>query len=546
MNEPATLSTQLAELRRTRYAQVPRLRYVMQSFLASSKHTEPNRTEARTRVLDWARGKWAGLIPPHAYEGKAFEHDQAGLRIAATSNLDGTLWAFRSEHLGTDSNESRTWVTEAVVADLGPTDAFGVRNSCSTLSGEPIPASSPRFLRDFIAHHSLVDGAFPVSAISHFVGDVDSFDRFRAFLLSPDRSLPIIALTQLPGSTAYAFDPVKLARDTQGLAHIFCLPPAMTFGLSDCVGKTLSVFNGAVRTYYPRFSVTSDPWQRHLVFPQRIAEWSDETGTGPAAFEQFLSRQLHLFSVGTPAKIEQLPSYFSIRRALLDKPNKTTEEEIQSLRIEVEEARAKEQEWQVIADDRDAEARANEEENRSLRAQNLTLAYDLKELRKARGETSIPIPTTYAELPRWVESYFSDRLFLHSRAVRAVKEATFENVALVYESLKLLADAYWPMKANQDQDLRQPLANKWEEGAKQLRLEYNSHAIAPNRLGEFREAYTINYRIGQSSRQVLGPHLKFGSTKDDRYCMRIYCLWDDDRQLVVVGHLPSHLDTRAT
>lgn len=546
MNEPTALSAQLAELRRTRYAQVPRLRYVMQSFLASSKHTESNRVEARTRVLDWARGKWPGLIPPHAYEGKAFEHDQAGLRIAATSNLDGTLWAFRSEHLGNDRNESRTWVTEAVVADLGPTDAFGVRNSCSTLSGEAIPASSPRFLRDFVAHHSLVDGGVSVSAVSHFVEDMNSFTRFIALLLSSDRSLPIVVLTQLPHSTDYALDPAKLAKDTQGLAHVFCLSPAMTFGLSDRVGKTLSVFHGAIRTYYPQFSVESDPWQHHLVFPQRIAEWNDEGGIGPVAFEQFLSRQLHSYSVGTPAKIEQLPSYFSIRRALLDKPNKTTDEEIQSLRIEVEEARAKEQEWQVIADDRDAEARANEEENRSLRAQNITLANDLKELRKARGETSIPIPSDYAELPQWVNSYFSDRLFLHARAVRAIKDAAFENVSLVYEALKLLADAYWPMRANQEQEQRQTLSSNWEEGIRHLRLEYNSHSIAQNRLGEFREAYTINYRIGQSSRQVLGPHLKFGSTKDDRYCMRIYFLWDYDRQLVVIGHLPSHLDTRAT
>lgn len=546
MYEPTALSAQLAELRRTRYAQVPRLRYVMQSFLASSKHTEANRTEARTRVLDWARGKWPGLIPPHAYEGKAFEHDQAGLRIAATSNIDNTLWAFRSEHLGNDRNESRTWVTEALVADLGPTDAFGVRNSCSTLSGEEVPASSPRFLRDFIAHHSLVDGGVPVSAVPNFVEDMNSFTRFMALLLSPDRSLPIVVLTQLPHSTDYALDPIKLAKDTQGLAHVFCLPQAMTFGLSDHVGKTLSVFYGAVRTYYPRFSVESAPWQHHLVFPQRIAEWNDEAGTGPVAFEQFLSRQLHSYSVGAPAKIEQLPSYFSIRRALLDKPNKTADEEIQSLRIEVEEARAKEQEWQVIADDRDAEARANEEENRGLRAQNLTLANDLKELRKARGETLIPIPRDYAELPQWVNSYFADRLFLHPRAVRAIKDAVFENVSLVYEALKLLADAYWPMRANQEQEQRQKLSSNWEEGIRHLRLEYNSHSIAQNRLGEFREAYTINYRIGQSSRQVLGPHLKFGSTKDDRYCMRIYFLWDDDRQLVVIGHLPSHLDTRAT
>lgn len=545
MNNPVSLSEQLTELRRTRYSQVPQLRYIMQTFLASAKNSEPNRVQSRARVLDWARVKWPGLIPPHAYERKAFEHDQAGLRIAATSNSDGTLWAFRSEHL--DSKESRTWVTEAVVANLGQMDALGVRNSCSTLSGEAIPASSPRFLREFVAHHHLVDAGAPVTALSHFTADSESFDRFLTLLLSPERVLPVIVATQLSNSSDYPVDPAKLARDVQGLAHVFSMPPSMTYALSDRLGKPLSVFHGALRTYYPGFSHDSDPWRHHLVFPQRIAEWEGEDGNGSVAFGQFLSRQLHLFSVSTPAKIEQLPSYFAIRRVLLDKPNKTTDEEIQSLRLEVEVARSKEQDWKALADDRDSEARANEEENWRLRAQNLVLAEDLKVLRKtARGDTAIPIPSSYGDLQRWVDSHFADRLFLHSRAVRAIKDATFQNIALVYEAIKLLAEAYCPMRQNQDPNHRQALAGSWDAGLKRLGLEYNSQSIAENRLGEFREKYTIDYRIGQSSRQVLGPHLKFGSAKDDRYCMRIYFLWDDDRQLVVIGHLPSHLETRAT
>lgn len=100
MNEHAAFSEQLAELRRTRFSKVPRVRNVMQSFLASAKHSEENRAEARTRVLDWAGLNWPGLIPPQAYDGMAFVHDQAGLRLAATSNANGTLWAFRPKELG--------------------------------------------------------------------------------------------------------------------------------------------------------------------------------------------------------------------------------------------------------------------------------------------------------------------------------------------------------------------------------------------------------------------------------------------------------------
>lgn len=527
-----------------RFAKVPRQRHVMQSFLAGANHSPENRTAARQRVLQWADKKWPGLVPPEAFAGQAFEYDQAGLRIAACSSSDGALWAFRSEHL--DPRESRTWVTEAVVADVGPTDAFGVRNSCNTMGTEPVPASSPRFLRDFIAHHALTDAGVSVTAQAQDVTNGSALGHLIALLLSPHRVLPVVVLTPLSGGVTYAVDPVQLARDTQGLAHVFRLSPAMAFGLSDELGRALSVFHGAIRTYYPGFTRDADPWRHHLVFAQRIAEWADENGVGTQGFEQFLSRQLHHFSVNAPAKIEQLPSYFSIRRKLLDKPHQTTGEEMELLHLDLEQARASAQDWENQALDSDAEARAYEEETRQLRAQNLTLAHELKELRRARGEQLIPLPTSYADMPKWVDVHFADRLVLHKRAVRELKDAVFADVKLVGESLKLLAEAYWAMRTNHDPEQRQALSTAWDAEIAKLNLDYNSQAMSPNRMGEYRSDYTIDYRIGQSSQQILGPHLKYGSTKDDRMCMRVYFLWDDERQLVVIGSLPAHLDTRAS
>lgn len=140
MKVPAGLKEQLAELRSTRFSKVPRVQNVMQAFLASGNHSAENRQLARARVLDWAQENWPGLVPPHAYSGVGLEYDQAGLRLAASSNADGTIWAFRSEHLG---EQSRNWVAEAVVADLGTMDGLGVRNSCSTLGSGNAPTSSP-------------------------------------------------------------------------------------------------------------------------------------------------------------------------------------------------------------------------------------------------------------------------------------------------------------------------------------------------------------------------------------------------------------------
>lgn len=367
-----------------------------------------------------------------------------------------------------------------------------------------------------------------------------------AMLLSPDRTLPVVVLTRPPAAPASPVNAMKLARRVQGLAHVCCLPPPATLLLTEQLGRRLSVFDGAVRAYHPGFFAEADPLKHPLVRAARVNEWVGKDTTGPTAFTQFLVEQLHAFSVSTPEKLDSLPSYFAIRRALLDQPNRTVEAEITLLRLELEEARARESEWRALAQDRDTDALAQETEALRLRAQNKVLAEDLRALRAARNEVEVPLPEDYASLQGWIDSYYADKLHLHPRAERALKNAVFKDTALVYQSLKLLGGAYWELCADSDPEGRGERVAAWEAGLRALRLDFNSHSIAENRLGEFREQYTIDYRIGQKPKQVLGPHLKYGSTKDDRFCMRVYFLWDDERQLVVIGHLPSHLETRAT
>jgi len=44
----------------------------------------------------------------------------------------------------------------------------------------------------------------------------------------------------------------------------------------------------------------------------------------------------------------------------------------------------------------------------------------------------------------------------------------------------------------------------------------------------------------------MDRHLVKGTSRDPRFCMRIYFFWDDEENVVVVGHLPGHLTTAAT
>lgn len=428
------------------------------------------------------------------------------------------------------------------MGDLGEVDAFGVRVSLNAINHESTPYAAPRFLSTLVEKVRLTDDGMPVVPRPVLV-IADDWARFSSYLLSPGRTLPIVAVTK-GADGKYLIDVWKLAERLSGLAQVYCLDPACCFALSDLVGKKLSVYGGAIRTYQAGFNKESHLFDHPLTMQKSIAEWSDDSGEGPDAFSTFLARQIFIGSIRDQARVSQLPSYFSIRKSFLDQPGKTAADDIALLRMEIEEAHNTIEEWRSIADDRDAEALALEDEIMSLRAQNQVLRHEVDRLRRDGTSPPESTPISYEEMAEWVDRNYSGKLFLHARAMRALKSARFEDVGLVYRALALLGDVYREMKMG-DED-RSDLVERWENGLAELKLEYNSHALSATRLGEFRDVYTIPHRIGRQSKQVLGPHLKFGSSKDERYCMRIYFIWDEEREEVVIGHLPSHLETRAT
>ena len=85
----------------------------------------------------------------------------------------------------------------------------------------------------------------------------------------------------------------------------------------------------------------------------------------------------------------------------------------------------------------------------------------------------------------------------------------------------------------------------WEKAFRKHGLEI-SGAIADSRAGEQHDTYFINYPPHSDQSRKLEFHLGRGNARNSRHCLRIYCLWDDISQQVVVGWLPSHLDTRYT
>jgi len=156
-----------------------------------------------------------------------------------------------------------------------------------------------------------------------------------------------------------------------------------------------------------------------------------------------------------------------------------------------------------------------------------------------------PYPTSLDGLSEWVTSNHGATVILHPRAKNAVNKSRFEDIALIYQGVELLAREYHTMRTTSPEHAERNRA-LCDKRLQELGFEL-APSISQSRAGEEGDEYRVYYPPGQlEKKRTLDLHLKKGSDRDERFCLRIYFFWDDDSAKVVIGWLPSHLDTRAT
>lgn len=180
------------------------------------------------------------------------------------------------------------------------------------------------------------------------------------------------------------------------------------------------------------------------------------------------------------------------------------------------------------------------EENRQLRHRLECLRLALERRIGGQQAQEIPIPDNYGDVAEWVSEHLAGRLVLHSRAIRGLKDARYEDPSLVCQCLMLLAHEYRNQCIGYDGANEALLAKVGELGVR------FDQSITRERAGEQGDDYFVRFPPGSGPKRFLDWHICKGSTKDDRLCMRIYLFWDDDTQQIVVGWLPSHLDIRCS
>jgi hypothetical protein len=507
----------------------------------------------RDMVVAWLQEKAGQTLPETIAGGGADAFFPAGAQRIETAATDD-YWAARQD----DPDrmlDRRTWVTEIGLANCrAHVLRLGFRLDCVTAGGAvPFERSIPRFMRDVVRQHRAQLDGVDVDLVATLVETEDDVEQLLALLLSDQRRHPVIGVS-LGGNEAYpgraAIDPDRLASAVLGTAHVRAITRKAATMLTERIGPSLSVFDRGIRTWNVPFDVRKPSPQRHpLTIASRIENWSN---IGPISYSRFLTDQILGASVERRAAEALFLPFAEFRTGRASSRTKRTGQvrhepaalnllrsENRQLSVKLANQKAEYDELLAMAE-ADMQQCSAERDDAFMVLAGLRARVAVLEsaIQKQKGELTIPIPDSLAELDAWGESYLGNGVVLLPRALTSAKKSEFEDIPFVYRALLMIRNNYVPMRRSGDAGEKA----KWEQAMSELGL-ILAPTFAGDRAGEHGETYIVSW---EGHKRALDMHFKTGSARDHRYCFRLYFFWDQDCKRVVVGSLPGHLATRTT
>lgn len=508
-------------------------------------------------IYEWAKRKFSKIFRQMPYEKVSFDDKRDGNEIGIIYDSDKGRFIFRGVHPDIHV-PGRMWITDTQLSRDGDDYLFAVRLSVTSLQSctEDVPFSRPTFVRLIIDKIGVSD-VIKLSGQSHLLSTQEDVNVFLSFLENPDRHMPVVLLTpccriENAVCNGYMMDGARMAKDLSGIAHIFQVTQEANDYLTERIGMQWSAFNGTVRTYYPGISFEeSDCYQHPLLTQQNIRLRDTIESNDPNLCMHEIEEYVQNHVLAQRILWEEkgidfyLTAYQNHLREQRTASIQSHYELISSYEKQLEQLQKKSDENFSLAEAYESDYEASREENEKqrqlisrLKAQVSTLRSRLKDATGKTTEQNIPEDGTYSDMSEWISQHYPDKLFLHPRAARSLKEANYADTRLVYKCLKLLATSYYDYRTGSDS------YDSFITACKQIDPGLDERgAITDAAAGAQGETYYVQYR---GKRRKLERHLAKGSNKDRRYCLRIYFFWDDIDQVVVIGSLPHHLATSAT
>lgn len=501
--------------------------------------------QAISECVAWIAKRASARIPSNAFSGEPFDlTDAEGAHWAAAARIageDASVWAARLD-FHDKTVPQRTWLTEISVGRNQNTMRFGARLTNVTRGEDrAFTPSIPGIVKQLADRGvAYLDGRLLSNRPTIVAETTDGYSELLDFLEDKRRQASLILISQNEDGTS-VLDADDLANQLCGAAHVAVITPNVSWQLTKDVGRAFSVYNGAVRHCKPGLSFDeSNPFDHELFL------WRHGI-SGAQLLDRIVRSVLQGTFTRPDADVSAL-RFEQVRRAsLVSEASRhvsstaTAEdikadlaEQVKAIEAQVAEDAAASQQLldEAAAEKNEAEAKlhAARDQNEKLRRRIEWLEHALKQ----KGTEAITPLESYDDIGEWVDKHLSGSIIVLPRAIReTVKNGNFRDLSAFQEALLLLKDFYVPMRRGNAEMTREA----FEARCRELRLEESACFSQPNDIKAFSQ-YWVPYGSGK---EACDRHLKYGGGTDPRNMFRVYFFWDDEEQVVVIGHMPTHL-----
>lgn len=455
------------------------------------------------------------------------------------------FWAVEWTHPDDRDNTLR-WRIYITVATTGEELEFSILIRVASRSFTVVPARftlrRPGIVRKLIHELSCHIGGRPVSGSPIHLG-VDDVDEFVASTLtSPQRPLPAVVVSRelMSEQPSIGIDGVnRLADNVAGLAEVYLVADKWTaFRLTDQVGKERSCFDGAVRLFWPGFSVYAQPRQ-HPLYLGNYIRWHEDNGR---PFQDFLLRMLAAVAsfrhTDGPVTREARASVKAQRQKHID-----------DLRHQLAERGEKDDdllqevfdENERLTKERDSALVRQLELEDDLRAakENLETIYQYQSQQDQDGE---PAPTAIAliefgsvvEAVEQAETDFDGNLVILETAIGSARKSPFTRPDRVYQALQAIDEVAVEWKRAFASG--KATGESWVGAFKRRGFDYKD-SISKTSKGKYGDEY---YFLYDGQNRLFDKHITEGAKQANK-CFSIHMYRDDEKRVVVIAHVGRHL-----
>lgn len=496
---------------------------------------------ARDVATEWLKKKGWSLIPSQIKSDRPVHfEDENSTRALSIESAPG-LWAVRLDD-PCGQVAGRQWRVELVLVDMGENNlpAFGCTLSVLVPVGNADPISRPG-IPAVVGLMARSQGFQEAGhSLNGTVWEIDrpaEVDNLLNFIESRSRTITIVVVSSPRYGHSFC-DPSKLAMTLSGLAVVATVSADAAQEITHRYGRPFGVFGDAVRVFRIGFDPDVDDRFRHPLFVSN--SWRYRTRSAVDAIASLSMAD----TVGRRDDQRDVPSFGVIRSIAADQRiklamSKQATEGVDSAQIAADISALMEsaQSWEKYALEEDKRAQDAEDAQRQTLARLYVYSSQIRkletELRGLRDEKLIEFDRPLDQISEWAEEHFVGRIVVTPRAARAVAASDHLDAELIYRCLYLLANHYWEMKVIGGADFQSKC--KLAEAALGVR-------ISPSGDAADMRQYEGEYRVRWEGRNYkLDMHLAGSDSRDRRRGLRIYFAWEDEQELLIIGHLPTHL-----